>query len=161
MKWIDEKGFLFGRINVIDFIVLLVLILAVAGGVYKMGFVNRLEEDTRPRDKAIITFMVKEVSQCTADVVEVGGEIKELRSNQVFGKIVDKEVQPYSEAASDQNGKWVLSEVPGKINIIITVEAYAPFSEDMKLGSKDAKVGSKIDLKGPKFAVESYITGVQ
>jgi hypothetical protein len=161
MRWIDENGFLFGRINIIDFIFVLVLILAIAGGVYKMGFLNSLEESTESQNKAIITFMVKEVFPSAADAVEIGGEIKELRSNQVFGKIIDKEVQPYTEAAPDQNGTWVLSEVPDKINIIITVEAYTPFSEDMKLGSRDAKVGSMIDLKGPKFAVEAYIIGIQ
>ena len=161
MKLIDEKGRLLGKINVFDLAVLLIILVGIAGVYYKFGYLNKISGQTGIQNKATIGFVVREVSSYSADAVAVGGIVKELKSNTEIGTITRAVIKPATKAASDMNGKWVLSEIPDKKDIFIYIETTANYDPDMKLGSVNAKVGAKIEIKGPKFQFESYICGVE
>jgi len=166
MKLIDEKGRLFGKINVFDLAVMLIVVFALAGVYYKFVYMNRIVNQTGSQTKAIVGFFItKETAfnvddSFTADAVSVGDVIKELRSNTEIGTVIRKEVKPASKAAANSEGKLVLSEIPNQKDIFIYIETTADYDPDMKLGSVNGKVGAKIELKGPKFQVQSVIIGV-
>ena len=40
MRIVDQNGKLFGKINLLDFVILLILLLLIGGGIYKLAFVD-------------------------------------------------------------------------------------------------------------------------
>lgn len=162
MKVIDEKGKLFGWINIIDLLIVVIILGAILGVGYKFGFISKISSGNVSQNKAIVTIWIKSISGYTVDAIAEGDSIRELKSNSVIGKVIKKEVKPTKENAADANGNWVLSEVPEKNDVFLTIETTQPStSGDIKLGSKDAKVGASLDIKGPRFQVMSYIVGVE
>ena len=69
MKIINEKGKLFGIINIIDLIVLLVIVLLVGGGVKRMNKKPAVVAETK---KALITIEVSDIRTPTVDGIVVG-----------------------------------------------------------------------------------------
>jgi hypothetical protein len=161
MKLIDERGNLFGKLNIIDLLIVLIIVAGLVGVNYKLGFIKKMGDNEVER-KAIVKLWVKNVSKYSPDAVNVGDTVRELKSNSEIGKIINKEVAPTKEAAPDANGKWILSEVPDKNDIFITLETTSVNANgEVKLGSKDGKVGATVEIKGPKFQLVSYVIGVE
>lgn len=161
MKIIDEKGNLFGKVNIIDILIVLIILGGLIGVNYKLGLVKKLGAQSGTEQKAIVSLWVKGISPYTVDAIKEGDVVSELKSNNEIGTIIKKEIKPTKEPASDASGKWITSEVPGKSDVYITIETLSgPINDNLRLGSKDAKVGTTLDIKGPKFQVSSYIIGV-
>lgn len=162
MKFIDEKGRLFGKFNIIDILIVLVVLAAFVGVNYKLGLIKKFSSSDVNVKKPIVKIWIKNISRYTVDSIKEGDTLKELKSNTAFGKIIAIEVKPTKDVGVDLEGKWVISEVPEKNDVFLTVEAFnPPVNGDVKLGSKDAKAGASIDIVGPKFQVNSYVIGVE
>lgn len=162
MKLLDDKGRLFGKINIIDLSIVLFIIVALLGINYKLGLLKKLNTESQTVQKHIIRIWIKDIASYTVDEIKLEDIVQEQRSNIEIGKIVEKEVIPTRKTTSDLNGKWVISEVPERSDVIIKLETTSSSAVDnIKLGSIDAKVGASIILKGPKFQVESFIIGVE
>lgn len=164
MKLIDEKGRLFGKLNIIDLLIVVVVLGGLLGVGWKLGLIKKMGTQTMGAKKPIVKIWVKKVSNYTADVIAAsnGDTISDIKTNEPIGKIIAVDIKPAKETAPDSNGKWVLSEVPEQKEIFITMETLSPeVNGNIKLSSKDAKVGVELIIKGKKFQVTSYIIGVE
>lgn len=164
MKLIDEKGRLFGKLNIIDLLIVLIVVGGLVGVGWKMGLVKNLGNQTVSVKKPIVRIWVKKVSNYTADaiVASKGDNLSDIKTNETIGKIIDVDVKPSRETAADSTGKWVLSEVPEQKDVFITMEATSSLvNGNVKLSSKDAKVGAELIIKGTKFQATSYVIGVE
>lgn len=93
MAILDDKGRLFGKINLLDLAVVLVVLAAV--GYLGYGYMN--PETTMPagEDKKIqVTFMVPQVKQPTIDQLQVGTVVTESKTARTMGKIVAVKTVP-------------------------------------------------------------------
>ncbi|WP_077369799.1 DUF4330 domain-containing protein [Anaerosalibacter sp. Marseille-P3206] len=159
MKIINEKGKLFGIINIIDLIVIVVLALLITGGVKRV-------RTTRPdmvseTKKATVTIEVSEIRNATVEGLVVGDPIYHYDKGNYFGKIVDVKVEPFKEAV-ESNGKWVNAEVPEKYVATLTVEADAVETPDVIIiGGEQTRIGHQFRLKNKKVAVFGTILGVE
>jgi len=124
MKLIDKKGKLFGRINVIDFSVIVVIVLLVLGAIYKFGIVNNSAEAgstaTQPINYKVLVLNTRWYSY---DNIKVGDMLYDKTSGNSIGKIVDVSNEPAFDLVERPNGTALLGEVENRINIILTVEA--------------------------------------
>lgn len=162
MRLIDEKGRLFGKLNIIDLLIVLLVLAGLLGVNYKLGLLKKFTAQETTQKKAVVKLWIKEISSYSAEAIKEGDIVAELKSNSQFGKISKVEIAPYKEAGTNSEGKWVLSEVPEKYNVFITVDMLNPsVNGEIKLGSKEAKVGASLEIKGPKFQVTSYVVGVE
>lgn len=161
MKLIDEKGRLFGKLNIIDLLIVLIIFAGIFGINYKLGFIKQIGAGDSQK-RAEVKLWVKNIAPYTVDAISEGDAVKEVKSNTVIGKIIKKEVRPTKDVGTDASGKWVISEVPERYDVFITLEtSTSTVNQDIKLGSKEAKVGAGLDVKGPKFQVTSYVIGVE
>ncbi len=117
--------------------------------------------NTAGAKKAIITIYDKDLDKGVAECIQVGDTVAEMRSNAKFGVVKSVTIENQKKPANASEGKWVPSEYPGWEQVTFTVETTDPWSEDMMLGSKAAKAGTTIEVKGPKFQVEATIIGVE
>lgn len=160
MRILDNRGRLFGLVNVIDLLVVL-LILAAA---YTL-FTRFVADDMRYEPGAVpvtITAHVSEVRQPTVDAVKVGDIVHDHNTGQVIGEIVEKEVEPYQEPVETGDGRMVLADVPGLYNINVVVQGYGhDLGRGIRVASYEARVGSSMTLQGRDFAVASTVFKVE
>src|SRR5690554_1165418 len=94
MKIINEKGKLFGLINIIDLAVVMILGLLVVGGAMRMKSKPIVVSET---SKAYITYEVQDIRMVSVDNIEVGDPLYHYDKGDFVGTIVEKEVKPFTE----------------------------------------------------------------
>jgi hypothetical protein len=159
VKIINEKGKLFGIINVIDLAVLLVLALLVVGGTKRMKAKPiTVNEDT----KAIVTFEVSDVRMATVENIVVGDPIYHYDKGTLLGTIVETSYEPYKEPVESGDGKWVNAEIPGKYVVSFKVEAEVKDNPDVVVvGGEQTRIGAQFRLKNKRVAVFGTVLGIE
>ncbi|MBO8164473.1 MAG: DUF4330 domain-containing protein [Brevibacillus sp.] len=161
MRLIDNQGRLFGKVNLIDFLLILVVLGAVAFGVYKMTqgevVINAPEKTVTVQfyGNALYPFVVENIKE--------GDTIRSLESNDVIGKIVKiDEVKEAINLVSTADGRTVISEIPDKYSIYFTVEGKASLVNNiLQAGSTPLLAGHELKIKGTSFTMFSVISKVQ
>lgn len=105
MPWLDERGRLFGRVNIVDLTVLALVLMVAA----RLGLKSRLLRAVNPSTvKPVeVVLVVEDVRQATADAMEEGETVLNTKSNAVFGKLVKKEVRPAQKEVETADGRLV------------------------------------------------------
>lgn len=159
MKVIDKKGRLFGLINIVDLIVLILIIALVSVGVKRFGTKSAVGEATT--SKGVITAEVKDVRDVTANNIKEGDPIYDYDKGTYLGKIAKAEVEPYTDETEYQ-GKFINAEVPNKYRVTMTIEADIKETEDFyQVGTEQIRIGQEMRIKNKKVAVFMTILGVE
>ncbi len=148
MKIINEKGKLFGLINIIDLSVLVILILLVVGGVSRMkGKPIVASEST----EGIISFEVEDVRMPSVENVKVGDPLYHYDKGDYLGEIIEVSHEPYKEPLESGDGKWINAEVPEKYIINFKIKADVKDSPDIVIvGGEQVRIGSQFRLKNKR-----------
>lgn len=157
MSLIDNKGKVFGLINVIDLLVIL-LIVAVVG----RFTLKQKQKSAGAVTKSIeVVLHVKEVRDATADVVKVGDIVKETKSNAVLGKISDVKVQPSETLVETADGRVVVYPNPVFKDMYITLIGSGSAGENaIVLGSNEIRVGTALQLKTNLYSVTTTVMDI-
>lgn len=149
MKIVNEKGKLFGLINIIDLAVVLILALIVVGGASRLKTKPILvNEDS----KALITFEVSDIRMATIENIVVGDPIYHYDKNGYIGTITDVQVEPYKEPV-ELDGKWVNAEVPEKYVATFTVDADVRDNPEVIVsGGEQTRIGVQFRVKNKRIA---------
>ncbi len=123
MKVIDHNGRLFGKISVIDVLVILVVI-ALAGALYV--------KNSRPHTSASVTtqtityqVLVEGAQNYLKENIHVGDKVYDLNyssGGSALGEITAIEEQPGSKMATFTDGTMGLAEVEDGVNLLLTIE---------------------------------------
>jgi hypothetical protein len=164
MKLVDEKGRLFGLINIIDLVVLVVILALVGFGAYKtIGFDNNgtPTEIGTATHKATIVFEVREVRDFTINSVSIGEVLKDYSKNTDYGTITNVEVKPAIRLIETEDGKIVEAVVPGKSTMLLFVDGFANVSQtSILMAGRDVRIGYDFDIKGLKFKTRGTIIDI-
>lgn len=150
MNILDKKGRLFGIINIIDLIVLVLII-----GVLIFGF-------SRSRDggivtqgetkEGIITYEISDIRQMTVDQMIVGDPIYHYDKGTYIGVIDSVEIRPFIEKI-DYRGEWIEAEVPNRYVAELNVRADIEENDQFySAGGEQTRVGTQYRLKNKNFA---------
>ncbi|MCL2742129.1 MAG: DUF4330 domain-containing protein [Oscillospiraceae bacterium] len=160
MKVVDGKGRLFGLINVIDLAVLLVAVGALAFVAFSfLGSSTITITGGGMRD---IEFTVR----CRSVPEEIVGAIKEGDQLVSVTNYVNAYIKSFSAApgltqVSDSDGNVMLSEVPGRVELFITVRATVNESVPViKLGSQELAVAKVFTFKTHFAEAQGYIQDI-
>lgn len=158
MKIINEKGKLFGIINIIDLTVLLVMALLVVGGIQRMKSRPIVVDET---SKALITYEVSDVRIMSVENIVEGDDLYHYDRGGYVGKIVEVDYEPYKEPV-ELNGQWVDAEVPNKYVVTFTVEADVKDNPDVVLvGGEQTRIGTQYRLKNKRIAFFGTVIGME
>lgn len=151
MKMVDEKGKLFGAINVIDLCVVLVIVLMIVGGIKLFG--NRWEK-VKPNGEVYVQLEVADVRQATIDGLVDGDELTLYDENLLFGTIESKEIKPFVDNIQTDD-KLVPMEVPGKYVVTLKMRCKAYITDDVVvISGKPTRIGNQFTLKNRKISVQ-------
>lgn len=158
MKIVDEKGKLFGKINVIDLLVVLVLVAAVVFLAVRFlgGGTNVVNQTT----KITYTTTALSVEPATYEEVlrhmELAGGKDQLMANGelVDGYVVKAEAVPHVNYSTDAQGNVVRSVEDyegGRLDVTFTVEANVADPIATKVGTQEVRVAKNHILKTVHF----------
>ena len=159
MKIIDDKGKLFGLINIIDLFISIMLILLIGFGAFKVLRVNPTVAVNT--EKVTMVYFIQEVRDVTLNAIEEGEIAKDYDKNTVYGKIVKKEAFPAKKMVETADGKVVEAEVPNRYDVKVYIEGDAVVSKTgIYMGSQELRIGYTAAIKGKKFGTRGFIYDV-
>lgn len=158
MSIIDSKGRLFGKINIID---LMIILLVIAVGA-KFAL-SRSQEPASVETKTIqVEFMVKDVRDATASVIKVGDTVREVKTNVVLGKVSDVKVVPSEVFVETADGKVVAAIHPVFYDVYMTVEGAGTASDNaVVIGNSEIRIGTALVLTTNLYSVTSTVVGIE
>ncbi len=120
MKFIDKKGRIFGKINIVDIIVILLLIFAVVA----VGIKFKKVQTTQGGDKTIeYTVRVERLRQISIDEIEREYKnIQDAETKKAIGNIVSVEKTSARELVRLENGEYTFTQYDDKYDLIITLQ---------------------------------------
>jgi len=158
MKIINEKGKLFGIINIIDLSVLLILALLVVGGAKRIKAKPITVADT---SNAGVTFEASNVRIPSVENIVVGDPVYHYDKGTYIGDIIEVSHEPYMEPV-ESGDKWVDAQVPGKYVVIFKVEADVKDNPDViVVGGEQTRIGAQFRVKNKKVAVFATVLGIE
>jgi len=148
MKLVNEKGKLFGIINVVDLFVLLAVLLIV-GGVGWRIFGNQIAEVTAPTVKMTMIARVR-----AASPQQYAEMCKNVPAQLVSGNdlvsgayLIKAESEPYIVQISTDDGRLVDAVDPTRIDVIFTIEAQVTSGTVTKIGTQEVRAGRTFTVK--------------
>lgn len=159
MKIINEKGKLFGLINIVDLLVL-VFILLVVGGVSWKIFGNQIQDVTATTKEITYTVRIRATFPRYYDSLTSRQFPQQLAVGNELIKdayLIKAESVPYVTQAITADGKIVDATDGTKIDILCTIEAKVSDTDVIKVGTQEIRVGKDHIVKTKYFDMNGNI----
>lgn len=145
MVILDEKGKLFGKINIIDLLVIIVLIVGLAFGGYKILSRYFIHTDY---ENYVVVLRAEDVHPEMVDAIRIGDDLIE-RSGAIVGTVI--EPRPYltdSEVyVQNREGKIETSIQPKLKDLMITVLVKTPVGQRIRYNTNNLLIGSRLEYE--------------
>ncbi|NLX64688.1 MAG: DUF4330 domain-containing protein [Clostridiaceae bacterium] len=148
MKVIDEKGRVFGKINIFDLLVLLALLIAVFGVGYKMISDKRKASGMVPTTTYIVTVKTPAMHPSYAEALRKDDRIYYDNFGFVNAKIIDVREEPAMITVQTADGRLVETQSPNLVDVTIDIEVKDTHdTPDIRIGRYAVAVGGKLTVK--------------
>lgn len=172
MKLINEKGKLFGIINIVDLLAALLIIFVVGAVAWKV-FGDRIAAETELRNKQAqidklaaqrieVTYTVRCSTMRSAyydELVDFGfPQQLAINDGPIDGAyIVDAYAEPTTAVFGDNEGEGVLTNYGDRVDIVVTIKANVPPSAFVTIGSQEIRVGKSHIVKTQFWEISGII----
>lgn len=147
---IDEKGKLFGRISVIDCLIILVFLVVIAGTAYK--FLGNDEITVTKNDTFTTVIRIDGVKDFYLDAIHTGDVVYELNGGKL-GTITKVESEPYRAILSgDKEGEYLTYENRYTIYVTLATKGTVNSSGFYAEGNRQLFSGASISIQSRLFA---------
>jgi hypothetical protein len=155
---LDERGRIFGKVNIVDVLVVLVIIAVVVFAVVRFTGTSSTSVPLK------VTYTVEAVREATAtaiqDTVAVNGTVRD-EGGTVLGNVLGMEARPTQMEYLTPEGELKAFDSPIFSDVDIVVRGDGTKSgESWRVGSIPMLVGRKVTLRGGSFEVQSVIMRV-
>ncbi len=137
---IDKKGKLFGKINIVDLCVVVVIIIGICGVVFTKTKLDNekilankdemLIKTSSELDKLEVKLELVEVRDVTRDAIVVGDEVYLTANDKVIGTIVRVESEPSSHHVTSNDGTVYMAQIPDRYDVTMVMEVDGKKKED-------------------------------
>ena len=162
MKIINEKGRLFGILNIFDFFVV-ILIISLIAGVYFV-FIRDNDSVTKENVKVIYELQLEDARKgLYIDAFSAGEKVYFKESDILIGTIIDIRYEDGWEYETDVNGDWVYANTEGFYDIILIVEADAVKSGDGYIihNNWNAFTGTSIEFSTRRYTTIGQVISLE
>lgn len=157
---IDSKGKLFGKINIIDLTLILLIGALIAGGVYK--FSNLRNVSTEDQQQISVSIEIEEGKKGLVEAIEEGDILFDSVRGTQFGKVVGKTVVVHKELVVNKDGTVEYKEIPGSFDAEIRIESMAIIDDKgILVATKPTYIGSEIRLKSNLYVFSCKVTDIK
>lgn len=140
-----KNGKLFGKINLFDFAVILLLVILLFGIGYKFLVLNKEEQ----QNTVTVTYElnIESVRDVTANAFSVGDTVYHYKLDTPIGKVTEVVSVPATDPLELPDGTIVNAEVEGRLDVTILVEGTAVMQDDGNLMMGKAKLVEGTELR--------------
>ena len=160
MKIINEKGKLFGVINIVDLLVLLAVIAVAAGVGYKL-FAPQIANATAKQVPMTVTVRVRGATPFLVEEVQRNSQIgKKIVSGSSYtdAVITDMQIEPYDQQVTTADGKIVTARDPDKRDLVSTTDTtVAEGTAAPSIGTQEVRAGRTFIVKTNDFETTGNI----
>ena len=161
MKLVDENGKIFGKVNIVDLIVLVLIVAIAAAGIIRVSS-KKLNADNSEAgaDGEQYCYVTLLSSLVVPEVAEGLKEGDKLVANNAFtdAEVVSVDVAPAAYVGTNSEGKAVYSEHPLWKDV---KEKVNPKSVILKVGNQEVRVGYSYILKTQTVETNCKIRGIE
>ncbi|SKC50674.1 DUF4330 domain-containing protein [Maledivibacter halophilus] len=146
MKIIDSKGKIFGIINYLDLVVLLIVALLI-GKFFVLDNDEKTKEllQTQANKEILLTYSVENIKDVSVNSVKEGDIFRDVESGNVLGEVVKKEVSDAKMQTTDKDGNVIYSTIPDRYDMLLTLKGKGKETEkNIKISTVDVQVGRKM-----------------
>lgn len=165
MKIIDNKGRIFGLINYLDLMVLLIVALLVGKFFILDNNENTKELLQSQSNKEIsLTYNIRGIQEISVDSVKEGDIFRDVSTGTVLGEVVKKEVVNSQMQTTDRDGNVIYSPIPDRYDLMITLKSIGNVVEtdrDIKIASVDVKIGLSMLIESKQIRYQGVIYGIE
>ncbi len=119
---IDKNGKLFGRINIIDLSIIILLLAAALFVIYRADVFSP-ENTAASEDKILLTMYQEEAPAFAASNVKLGDPVSESFKNVSFGSVVSVETDNPVNWGADDEGNQIETQRDGYSSLTLKMEA--------------------------------------
>lgn len=157
---IDKNEKLFGKINIIDLLIILVIIAAAVFFATK-AFTPAQEAAKTDTSTVRVQFFCYKAQVGAADAIEIGAPAFEDTTNVDFGKVVAVESEPSYTYFVDADGNQAKAEVAYNDAVTVTVELQGNLTEKgLYVGGRLYGVGASFTMHFGKATIYASVSGV-
>ncbi len=162
MSLINERGRLWGRINVIDLIIVIVLVLGVGRLAYGQ-LSHRLEPVfSGDQQELDVQFMISAVRQETLDVLAEGTVFFHTETNQRLGVLVDVYSEPAEVLAILPTGEMLQGFSETRLDVFVTLRGYGRVTPNaVILGGQEVRIGTRVPIKSQLASVATTVMAIR
>jgi hypothetical protein len=163
MKVLDEKGRLFGKINLVDALVILVIAVVAIGVIWKL-FGQNIESAVSASSNQTLTYEVicygVDNDVCDAVMSDAKGQLMS-NGSLVNGYVVDCQRENYYATDINEDGQVVMALSPTKSNLRFTI-VYSLPSDDLTnaVGSQEVRIGKSHIVKTCDLEITGTVTAM-
>ncbi|MDD6213729.1 MAG: DUF4330 domain-containing protein [Firmicutes bacterium] len=143
---LNKDGKMFGKINIIDICVILIIVVGIFG--FGMRFVSKAAKTARKTTKFEYVIEISDVRNYTVKALEKKGIVSDLKGKSNVGEITDVQSRPMKVQAAAADGRAVVAEEPDKYVATVTIEAEGHESDSGYFVGNDVElsVGTTLSL---------------
>lgn len=158
---IDDRGRLFGKISIVDILVICLILAGIAGAYYKFGKSNTVTPFSRP-DKIEVVFFAEDIPEYAGIGIKPGDPAKDRQTNSVFGKVKEVTVGPDIVYFPNKDGQAVKSSKEGYISLTIVTEGEGVYSNNgISFSNMDYYVNKLIEVRFGNTAIYARIQSIR
>ncbi len=147
------------KINIIDMIILVLIIIAIGGVIYKWKFDTKAE--TVKSTQNVIQFYVESVGDYATSNVKEGDLVRDPVQNITIGRVKDVQVGEAIEWTEDSKGQSIGSTREGYASIIVTVHANGVMTENgLDIGSYVYAINKSVEIRAGKVALFTKVYNI-
>lgn len=158
MRFLDERGRVFGKISIVDFLIILVLIAGAAWFAYAKFGRDLGAEIAAREEPARYTIIVPTIRPTTAEALAKGGKVFEFKTGAEIGTIKDVRVEPADIWSLQPDGRYLQAKTQDRVDAYVTVEAKARVGENtITVNGVEVRVGTSIGVTTKWAQVNGHI----
>ena len=145
MRFLDDRGRVLGKFNIVDLVIVLVLV-AVGTWFAYARFGRDLKAEMAAREQPIeYCIVVMGVRPTTAEALQKGGKAFEFKTGAEIGAIKDVTVEPAYIWTVTDKGTWVRTQTDERVDAFVYLEATARLGENViTVNGVEIRVGASI-----------------
>ncbi len=154
-RLLDDRGRLFGKVNIVDIVVLVVIVAVIVFAAVRMTGGGAVA--TTP---VKVTFQANHVMQALVPGLQAKGTIKDTAGN-VLGELQSVQAKPSLEELLTQDGQFKAfpSSTHSDISFVVLCQGTVTDST-AHIGQLAARVGAEVRIVGPGYEIGTVITNV-
>lgn len=126
---IDNKGKLFGKINIIDLFILLIIVAALVGLGPKFITSRTVNPIFNTAEKIVVEVYIEETPEFVASLIKKGDLVKDPARNAALGNVTDIKIDKSVFFAPNDKGEIVKTSKPGYNSIIVIAEGTGIYAD--------------------------------